>query len=573
MIRDKKFGDLLRSFKNIQIGSGPMPKVPGDILLGINPNTAHFFGSTETYLMPLLQLQDPVADWQYHRFHPLSGATFEIVQEGLVELVVERLEGIAQPCFSVHPGMGKFHTKDVFSRHPSKPDLWKFECRLDDVIMFETDEKMIATDIERKVTSLPGMRAALVIGQGERRPTLLLELLQGVDPVTILEETWREMEKFNATLPRFGQLVRNLITVASTPFLRTAKGTIQRRASGDALKVDIDRLYEQYQDPAAITTLTTAGTEADVSAFLNTVTVEVLGRSVGSKTDLLSSGVDSLQVAHLVRSVNKGLAASSDSAIASTRITPAALYSYRSTSELAKRVKADIQDCKEQATLSATRPNQKHHSHHHKDMLHQHRTKLPKHSGRKKVDLDVHSLQNTILTGSTGNLGPHILHRLLKDDNVKQITCLNRAPDARTQYLSSFPNDAPLLPKVKFLTTSNLNSPSLGLDPKSYNSLQSHTTTNHPQRLASKFPSSPAPHNRTSRPNRRNNLPHKLPHHRSKIPSINLHLQSRSRCPLNPVPNPREHHPRSLSTRTFRLRTKVNGSWKKISSTPPPYNH
>lgn len=66
MSSDASYESSLRGFKYIIMGSGPMPKKAGDKLLSINANTLHFFGATETDLLPLLPLEDPVADWQYH---------------------------------------------------------------------------------------------------------------------------------------------------------------------------------------------------------------------------------------------------------------------------------------------------------------------------------------------------------------------------------------------------------------------------------------------------------------------------------------------------------------------------
>lgn len=477
LVAEERFHGLLRDLPNIQIGSGPMRKSSGDQMLGINPKVNHFFGSTETYLLPLLPLEDPVADWQYHRLHPLSGARFEPVDDGLFELVIQKLKGTEQPCFAVCPDVTTFHTKDVLSPHPSKRGLWKFECRLDDVITFDTGEKLVASKIESTITGISEVKAALVVGQGRAQPALLIELGNPTDSSAILDKVWATVSELNATLPSYGQISRERIAVAKQPFSKTPKGTVKRRETEVSLQAEIESLYEQSQTAPGLRIVQDTASLSDVSDFVSAIQADVMGTKLRKDDDVLAAGMDSLQVARLVRELNKGLAASTEQAASLPRITPATLYSHRSANVLAETIHTDLCALHAGHRHKGGRHAASHDHDSHGHLLGKHSRKLPKQRNRRKLDATVHSMHHTVLTGSTGNLGPHLLHRLIRTEQVKRIVCLNRAQNAREQFLVSFPDDKPHMHKVRFLSTSNLNAPNLGLLQKDFEDLVQNTTT------------------------------------------------------------------------------------------------
>ncbi|CAK1357944.1 unnamed protein product [Cercospora beticola] len=477
LVAEERFHGLLRDLPNIQIGSGPMRKSSGDQMLSINPKVNHFFGSTETYLLPLLPLEDPVADWQYHRLHPLSGARFEPVDDGLFELVIQKLEGTAQPCFAVYHDVTTFHTKDVLSPHPSKRGLWKFECRLDDVITFDTGEKLVASKIESTIIGIPEVKAALVVGQGRAQPALLIELENSTDSSEVLDMVWATVSELNATAPSYGQISKDRIAVAKQPFTKTPKGTVKRRETEVSLQAEIDSLYRQSQTAPGLRIVQDTASLSDVSNFVSAVQADVMGTELRKDDDVLAAGMDSLQVARLVRELNKVLAASTEQAASLPRITPATLYSHRSANVLAETIHTDLCALHAGHRHKGGRHAGSHDHDSHGHLLGKHSRKLPKQRNRRKLDATLHSMHHTVLTGSTGNLGPHILHRLIRTEQVKRIVCLNRAQNAREQFLVSFPDDKSHMHKVRFLSTSNLNAPNLGLPQKDFEDLVQNTTT------------------------------------------------------------------------------------------------
>lgn len=68
--------------------------------------------------------------------------------------------------------------RDVCSRHRTKPGLWLYRRRADDVIVFSNGKKINPTTVEGVVSLHRDVSAAIVIGQGRFQSSLLVEAKQ-----------------------------------------------------------------------------------------------------------------------------------------------------------------------------------------------------------------------------------------------------------------------------------------------------------------------------------------------------------------------------------------------------------
>ena len=139
---------------------------------------------------------------------------------------------------------------DVFSKHPSKPNLWLYEGRVDDVIVFSNGEKFNPNNMEATLRSFSKVSGALIIGQGRFEATALLELKERVPDTeegrkSILDELSLYIIKANQSAPAFAKISRGRIffTIAGKPMMRTDKGTVKRRATNQAYEKEIDQFY------------------------------------------------------------------------------------------------------------------------------------------------------------------------------------------------------------------------------------------------------------------------------------------------------------------------------------------
>lgn len=112
--------------------------------------------------------------------------------------MIKKVPGAMQPCFDSNPHSQEFSTRDVFSPHSTNESLWKFDCRLDDIITFSTGEKTNPTAFEAAVSG-PGC-SVIVVGQGRTQPALLVYMVKN----TIsgwLDGMWPRIEAANVLLP------------------------------------------------------------------------------------------------------------------------------------------------------------------------------------------------------------------------------------------------------------------------------------------------------------------------------------------------------------------------------------
>ncbi|KAF1353433.1 hypothetical protein BDV97DRAFT_346540 [Delphinella strobiligena] len=470
----------LESLSTIFCGSGPMPRSVGDALRSIDVNLLHVYGSSETGLMLQLKLEDPNIDWQYFTFHPASGATFVAIgRDDLHELVIKRFQGgTPQPCFEVFPHLAEYHTKDTFSQHPSKPGLWKFEGRIDDIITLSNGEKFCPLVTEAIVTSHSGVAEALVIGQGRIQPALVVSMR---DPEKVsngfVRNLWPLIEKANLQAPAYAQISRSFIIVTDNPFLKTPKGTIRRHQTEESLQSEIAAVYAHSEVPTPECHLNLdVRCPKSVESFLHdaissTITI---GERLSPEADLFAHGLDSLKVAEMVSFVNAALRyPTKATGGGAKRVGPPIFYQNRSIARLAAALIA-LFNSQDAVTADWEAWDQDR-----KVLLERYTRGFPKRPRQRRNSEAVSPSMNVVLlTGSTGSLGKHLLRALLRDTETKHVYCLDRSFDAKAKYLEAFPADKQMLTRVTFLQTPCLDARDLGvLDCRAYARLLEEVST------------------------------------------------------------------------------------------------
>ena len=77
-------------------------------------------------------------------------------------------------CLKCHPALsasnsdvpapGLWHSKDVFTPHPSVPNIWKYVTHIDDRITLINGEKVLPLPIEGRIRKDPLIREAAAVG-------------------------------------------------------------------------------------------------------------------------------------------------------------------------------------------------------------------------------------------------------------------------------------------------------------------------------------------------------------------------------------------------------------------------
>ncbi|MCJ1250586.1 hypothetical protein MMC30_007814 [Trapelia coarctata] len=241
----------LRKLDYLYFAGAPLPKSIADQLRG-HVKLHPAMGTTEAG--PYFTHITNTDDWEYYSFHPAMGVEFEHVSGELYEFVFHRRPELErwQQIFQVYPALDRFPTKDLWTRHPSQPDRWRYAGRSDDFVKLSHGEGIYAAEIEAEIQEHPEVKAALIGGVGRACPFLIIDLvsegvLEGADREAKLERIWPLVRQVNERCAREVKVAsdRIIFTEAGRPFVRTAKGTVSRHASITLYASEIETLYEK----------------------------------------------------------------------------------------------------------------------------------------------------------------------------------------------------------------------------------------------------------------------------------------------------------------------------------------
>ncbi|KAK1757157.1 putative nrps-like enzyme protein [Echria macrotheca] len=387
--------------------------------------------------------------WRYIRLHPVAGAAFEEVSDGLYELTIQKQEDpTAQPAFTIRghddPGRTEYRTKDLFERHPTVPDAWAWKARADDIIVFLNGEKTNPISMEHHVVTQNAgiISGALVIGAQRFQAALIIDpaapTTTTAEQAALIESVWPSVEEANRVAPAHARVEKSMILVADPkrPLIRAAKGTIMRAASAAQYAAEIDKLYsdaelgvlEEDEGFVPVGTTDVMAVKSLIKDRVVSIVGEQKGGSLDESTSFFDLGMDSLQALQLVRALRRGLYLPG--------LALSTIYGNPTISKLTNAVTTvtDVPEDRLEAVLAS-----------YTNLVEQ--IPVPAETPSATLPFDV------LLTGTTGSLGAALLSSLLSvpETQIGYIYCLNRRPDggkaATMARLSSHPN----LDRVSFL--------------------------------------------------------------------------------------------------------------------------
>ena len=413
--------------------------------------------------------KDP-EDWVYFHFDPkMKGIEFREIDDGIYEQFYVRHPS-TDPYHSLwytFPEKSEISTSDLFSKHPSKPDLWSYRGRSDDMIVFSNGEKFNPNAMEATLCSHPEVRGAVVVGQARFQPAALLEL-KGKAPDSdqakkeFLDSLAPYIEKSNERAPAFAKLQRDHVafTKPEKPMVRADKGTIKRVATSKEYAGEIDKLYADAEESSGSTGAVQldAGNLDSLKKALPEVLLETVGlHDITPDQDIFNAGADSLQVMNLVRQLRASLTAQAH------LISPRIVYSNPTPSKLAEALHELTNPVKEaNENLDKERISRM------EEMLAKYSRDLP--TGTTNAVRPKEATLTIVLTGSTGSLGSYLLDSLMASPRVSKVICLNRGAHGEDKQKNVNASRGLLHDwgdKVVFLTT-DLSKDRLGLNHRDY---------------------------------------------------------------------------------------------------------
>jgi len=473
MSRIPALSDVLRNVPNVIFSGGAVPKEAGEKLKDKTHLTS-FIGSTEFAIFPHLIVEDP-DDWEYVAIDPCYNIDFCQHTDGLYEAVMVRSKEceMYQPVWHIFPDLQEFHTRDLYSKHPTKSGLWMYRGRMDDIIVFVNGEKLNPVTIEDQVGSHRAVKSTLVAGEGRFNAALLVEPIQPpqttAEKAQFLEKIWPLIEKANEASPAHGRISKAhiLFTNPEKPMLRSGKGTIQRRLTLTAYADEIDALYADAESfmigelPPPVPGFESSSLESLILRLVQRLALHK--KQIGLDDDFFAhGGIDSLQALQLVRQLRGHGYSTRDRY---DTLSPSIVYNNPTASRLAVAIQNLNAASQERTDISC------------RVKMNQMQDLLSEFSGPRDATTSGRP-DIIILTGSTGTLGSYLLHSLLKEPKVKKIYCLDRAASAERQaginasrsLSTDFDNS-----RVEFFKA-NLTAPSFGLDESIFETISTTVT-------------------------------------------------------------------------------------------------
>lgn len=417
----------LKNLQNIKafFGGGPLPKAAGDVIRG-QTKLMSFYGSTEAMLLPSRLVDQE--DWEYTSLDLYAGAEFRQHSEDLYELVIVRQKDLElyQGIFRTFPDLQEYSMHDLYSKHPTKPNLWRYRGRSDDVIVLVNGEKLNPVTMEEVIGSHPEVRAALVIGQARFQTALLIEPskpdLSEEQKGRLIGSIWPVIEKANSEYPEHARLSKSLIlfTTSAKPMSRAGKGTVQRATTLQQYAKEIDALYTASDPDEESLDLDTKDFRSMSASIRYIIEHSTKLESLGDEDDFFTHGMDSLQVLQVVRRLKTALSKNG----IDVNVTTSTVYMHPTVAELSKAILQSIHPSLTNGAIAEEDDISKM-----QQSLEKWSSDLP---GQNK-----HSPLTVVLTGSTGSLGSYLLDALLAEPKVAKVYCLNRSHDAGQRQLES----------------------------------------------------------------------------------------------------------------------------------------
>ncbi|KXG48476.1 Male sterility, NAD-binding [Penicillium griseofulvum] len=417
LIDDPRGITALRQCKLVTYGGAPCPDELGDRLVSEGVHFGGSFGLTEAGLVAE-SISRPKGDpyWNYLKFFdnirsyvwmkPISdsGSLFECVY----------LAGHpALTTSNSNEPPGSFHSKDVFTPHPTIAGRWKYISRLDDRINLVNGEKVLPLPIEGRIKQHPFVHDAVVVGVGKAAPGLLIlraddQEANYLSDAKYLNTIWPTIQEANSQAEAFSQISRNLVAILpyDAKFARTDKGSMIRAQVYREHSELIESLYAEKEHIYGNLLLDVVETER----ILLQLAQHELGIPISSvDANFFSEGMDSLKAIHFRRLVLQHFKFQMGQAP-----SPNVIFESGCISQLARHIcalqKGELFEDVQSDLSVMTELVDKY------SVFERHIPQPHSFSGPNSV----------FLTGATGSIGAHVLYELLNDDSISTVYCLTR---------------------------------------------------------------------------------------------------------------------------------------------------
>ena len=389
-------------------GGGGLSLPTGSQLSANGVTILNHFGATELGALAPISRPGKDYDWRYIPVRKDLGLRLEPLEDSDEE--DEACKLIGRPF----GWAADFELQDHLRRNPSHPDSEVMILgRKDDVIVLATGEKVLPHTLEQKLAMNPLIKCAVVFGSGRFEVGVLVEPSDNTEKELeeIVDSVWSEILEINKLVDQHARIRSKAAVIVATSgkaIPRSDKGTPQRREVYVRFEPEIESVYESLRQ-ADDMSVAHAFDPEDPSSSLRAIVQTCLPEHQGAgdwadEEDLVNLGLDSLQAKRLHQIIRQALQACGRDEDAAN-LQPDFVYTNSSVKKMAK-------------ALSSLGNGS--------DLLSDTMETLTAKYSYDSNDQREGSGNVVALTGSTGNLGAHLLQLLTKDSKIRQIICFVR---------------------------------------------------------------------------------------------------------------------------------------------------
>jgi thioester reductase-like protein len=448
--------ELLKRFKMVMFGGSACPDDLGDMLVDAGVNLVAHYGATEVGQLMTSFREPGDKEWNWLRPPPALLPYLRWTQHGdAYEVVIA--DGWRSKVTSNQPD-GSYATRDLFVRHPTHGDRFKYVGRLDDWIALVNGEKLNPVQFEHTVQSDPHVAEAVVFGAGHVAAGLIIVPAKGHDAMSeedFLALVQPTIDAANAQAEAYAKIDREHIRVLKADAIndcpKTDKGTVIRSAFYKKFETLIQSIYE---DAEAATGGDLQLSFDEMVPWLKEVLLEMLklgpvdAARVTAEADFFALGLDSLGAYRIYSRILRSL----DLGGKSAEVPGNVCFEYPNLKALA-------------SYLSALRSGESFTKRSETDEMQALIDRYGNFAARSVADAGAPRV--VLLTGVTGSLGAQLLQALLQVPGIEKVYCLNRGAAAHARTIDSLESRGlnPPLDRVQSFSA-DLTRPDFGVDPE-----------------------------------------------------------------------------------------------------------
>lgn len=479
---------ILKSLKLVMFGGSACPDKLGDSLVNEGIRLVGHYGLTEMgQLMTSFRDFETDKGWNwvrakgphtnsnvinYLRFEPRGGDTYELFV----------LDGWPMKVMTNQPD-GSYATKDLFIKHPTIPDTYKFIGRIDDTLVMVNGEKTNPVPMELTLRSSPYIADAVIFGAGRIQiGALILPTEAGKDysPSELVKLVAPIVALANAEAPSHSQLASEALEFLpyGTVIPRADKGSILRPRVYKEFEGIINEVYKRLEGDIDEDGKRRLTNEAEARTAIRGIISKMVDRPINNledDTDLFNFGLDSLQSSRIRNAIQREIY------LGGKKLSLNVVFDHPSITQIARLLVAMSSGNEgalaRRGSLEIMLELVKKYS----SFTYTHKPHIDGTNGAENSSV---TSRVVVLTGATGSLGAYILDEILSDPSVATVYCLCRAKDdadassritasMKTRKLSSHYERVQM--RVKALAC-DLFADKLGLQPDMYNEIATRAT-------------------------------------------------------------------------------------------------